>query len=269
MTTISSTSALLSSRVEIKSASLNTQISLENKSVDAAYSVSSTRGEVNISSLAERLNRAESVSSAVNAKLSHKELAEKVQKNIERINYPLTPENKSRVAKEVPAPNDSASSTSAKAASDYVNNLSGLNPFCGLSPEQLATIQNDESGTFTTNEKYAAYRQAYDDEQKWRTRIVAKAMEEYHTTGKLTNFFESVLTHYNELPKSEQSLYPEDYELDLRKKIDLDFNYFTHMPNGLRGYAPGSLASLNKESESEISIILDFPKSSPGFPPSR
>jgi hypothetical protein len=46
---------------------------------------------------------------------------------------------------------------SAAAANAYVADLSGPNPFAGLSREQLSAITNDESGTFTTTERYAAY----------------------------------------------------------------------------------------------------------------
>jgi len=38
-----------------------------------------------------------------------------------------------------------------------MNNITGPNPFSGLSREQPLTIVNDESGTFTPNEKYASY----------------------------------------------------------------------------------------------------------------
>jgi hypothetical protein len=167
----------------------------------------------------------------------------------------------------VPEPSNPESSASAKAANDYVNNLGEKNPFTGLSREQLSTIANDESGSFTTNEKYAAYRQAYDEEQKWRSEVVAKAMQEYEDTGKLTNFFKSALSHFNELPIQEQSLYSEEYAKDLEEKIDLDFNYFTHMGHGLPGQVNESLASLNKGPGFEISKLISFPSNSLGYMP--
>lgn len=167
----------------------------------------------------------------------------------------------------MPEPSNPESSASAKAANDYVNNLGEKNPFTGLSREQLSTIANDESGSFTTNEKYAAYRQAYDEEQKWRSEVVAKAMQEYEDTGKLTNFFKSALSHFNELPIQEQSLYSEEYAKDLEEKIDLDFNYFTHMGHGLPGQANESLASLNKGPGFEISKLISFPSNSLGYMP--
>lgn len=187
---------------------------------------------VSISSLASRLSRAES---ARGEALSHAALGDRVRANIERINYPLDAQHKAAAARQLPDPNDAASSASAQAANEYVDNPRGPNPFAGLSREQLSTIVNDDSGTFTINEQRAAYRQAYDEEQKWREQVVAQAMQEYHDTGKLTDFFKSVLEHFNGLPEAEQALYPADYGADLQDKIDLDFNYFTHTAEGERG----------------------------------
>lgn len=201
-------------------------------SVQAAAAV---RPEVQISSLASRLNKAESGSSIADPALSHDQLGDKVRQNIAAVTYTLTEENKARMAREVPAPADASALASAAAANAFVNDLTGPNPFAGLSREQLSTIANDDSGTFTTNERYAAYRQAYEEEQQWRTHVLAEAMAEYHASGKLTNFFESVLDHFNTLPRAEQALYPADYATDLQQKIDLDFNYFTNTPGGQAG----------------------------------
>jgi len=195
-------------------------------SVPAATAV---RPDVQISSLASRLNKAENGSSVADPTLSRDQLGDKVRQNIAVVTYTLTEENKARMAREVPVPAD-ASALASAAANAFVNDLKGPNPFAGLSREQLATIANDDSGTFTTNERYAAHRQAYDEEQQWRSQVVAQAMAEYHASGKLTNFFEAVLDHFNTLPRTEQALYPADYATDLQQKIDLDFNYFTNTP---------------------------------------
>lgn len=196
---------------------------------------SAVHPEVQISSLASRLNKAESGSSIAEPGLSRDQLGDVVWRNIAAVNYPLTEENKARMAREVPAPADASALASAAAANAFVNDLKGPNPFAGLSREQLSTIANDDSGTFTTNERYAAYRQSYDEEQQWRTQAVAQAMAEYHATGKLTDFFDSVLDHFNTLPRAEQALYPADYATDLQQKIELDFNYFTNTPGGQGG----------------------------------
>lgn len=212
-------------------------VSVAGTSAGAPSAVASAVG-VSISSLASRLSRAEG---ARGAALSREALGDKVRANIERVNYPLDAQHKAAAARQVPEPNDAASSASAQAANEYVDNPQGPNPFAGLSREQLSTIVNDESGTFTINERRAAYRQAYDEEQKWREKVVAQAMQEYHDTGKLTGFFKSVLEHFNGLPEAEQALYPQDYASNLEGKIKLDFNYFTHTAGGqVSPASPGS-----------------------------
>ncbi|QGZ42596.1 hypothetical protein IP92_04804 [Pseudoduganella flava] len=199
---------------------------------------SAARPDVQISAIGARLGKAEGAQAGT---LS----GDQVRANIDTINYPLTPENKARMAQQVPQPADAAALASAAAANAYVDNLGGPNPFAGLSREQLWTVANDDSGTFTTNERYAAYRQAYDEEQAWRTKAVADAMREYHETGKLTDFFKSALAHFDTLPAAEQALYPSDYAADLGGKIALDFNYYTHRPHGEPGAAAGSIAALH------------------------
>ena len=62
--------------------------------------------------------------------------------------------------------------------------------------------------------------------------VRAQAIDEYNQSGKLTNFFSSVLDHFKELPAIEQAQYPKDYAADLQSKIDLDFNYRTHRAEG-------------------------------------
>ncbi len=108
---------------------------------------------------------------------------------------------------------------------------------------RLAAAANDESGTFTINERRAAWEQAYKEEQAWREHVVAKAMQEYNQSGKLTNFFKDVLAHFQTLPALEQSQYPADYASDLTARITLDFNYFNHTA-GDGPPTPGSLATL-------------------------
>ncbi|GGY86795.1 hypothetical protein ACFFTM_16220 [Pseudoduganella plicata] len=212
-----------------------------------AASLSPASSGVAISSLAARLSRAEGAAGAQNAGLSHEALGDKVRSNIERITYPLDAQHKAAAARQVPDPADANATASALAANAYIENLRGPNPFAGLSREQLSTIANDTSGTFTINEQRAAYRQAYDEEQQWRTRAVAQAMQEYHETGKLTNFFSAALEHFNGLPRTEQALYPASYAGDLRDKIELDFNYFTHTPGGKSGPADLNLPDLHED----------------------
>ncbi|MYM90765.1 hypothetical protein GTP91_26780 [Rugamonas sp. FT82W] len=193
------------------------------KALDAAPAGAvAAEPEVAISSLAGRLSRAAGVSGSANSGLSRNALAAKVQANIDVILYPLDDEHKAAAAREVPEPNDALSAASASAATAYVDDTSKPNPFAGLSREQLSTISNDESGTFTINEKRAAFMQAYDEEQAWRRKVVEQASREWEETGKQTEFFKQVRAHFLELPQLEQVLYPANYANDLAAKIGMD-----------------------------------------------
>lgn len=185
-----------------------------------------------ISSLASRLSRASQGFSDATAGLDRAGLASRVQANIDKILYPLDQTHKAAAALAVPQPSDANSAASAQAATAFVEDNTKPNPFAGLSREQLSAISNDESGTFTINERRAAFSQAYKEEQAWRTKVVAQANQEMNETGKQTEFFKNVLAHFYELPLTEQVLYPADYAADLDRKIALDFNYLTGRPEG-------------------------------------
>ncbi|KAB8044590.1 hypothetical protein [Janthinobacterium aquaticum] len=217
-----------------------------------------------ISTLASRLSRAAGVTGTSNQGLDRQALADKISQNNLATFYPLDAQHKAAAAAQTPEPNDAASAQSAKAATAFVDKK-GPNPFAGLSREQLSTIAQDESGTFTVNEKRAALTQAYDEELAWRQKVVAEAMREYNETGKMTKFFSSVLGHFNALPEAEQVLYPADYASGLQEKIDLDFNYFNHAAHD-GPPTPGSLASLTGRQLGKDGMdwlaLLELPKRS-------
>ncbi|EZP41149.1 hypothetical protein [Janthinobacterium lividum] len=212
--------------------------------------------DVVISTLAGRLSKAATATSATVQGYDHAGLGVWVKDNTTEILYPLDAEHKAAAARQVPEPNDAASAKSAAAATAFVDRK-GPNPFAGLSREQLSTISNDDSGTFTINERRAAFTQAYDEEQAWRTQVVTQAMQEYNSTGKMTNFFKSVLGHFSTLPQLEQSQYPASYASDLDDKIKLDFNYFNHAA-GDGGPTPGSLADLLKNQGKKTADLFDL-----------
>ncbi|PJC99964.1 hypothetical protein GQ37_006615 [Janthinobacterium sp. BJB1] len=212
--------------------------------------------DVVISTLAGRLSAAEKATSATIRGYDHATLGAWVNDNTADILYPLDAEHMAAAAKQVPQPNDAAAAKSAAAATAYVERK-GPNPFAGLSREQLSAISNDDSGTFTINERRAAFMQAYQEEEAWRTQVVAQAMHEYNTTGKTTNFFKSVLAHYHALPQLEQSQYPANYASDLEDKIKLDFNYFNHAA-GNGGPTPGSLADMLKNQDKKGLDLFDL-----------
>lgn len=156
--------------------------------------------------------------------------------------------NKSIHDSEIPNSSDPELLSRAKQATAFVTDATSgghsiKNPFSGLSQEQLSNIMYDDSGTYTVNERHAASRESYDQEQVWRRKVSAQAMAEYNNTGKLTNFFKAVLDHFKELPAIEQTQYPKDYATNLESKIGLDFNYRTHQAEG-KGEGPMSLIEM-------------------------
>lgn len=244
------------------SAAAGSKVSSDKASSDKAQTTQAPAGagavadEVVISTLAGRLSAASAATSATIRGYDHAALGAWVNANTTGILYPLDAEHKAAASRQVPQPNDAAAAKSAAAATAFVDRK-GPNPFAGLSREQLSTISNDDSGTFTINERRAAFTQAYDEEQVWRTQVVAQAMQEYNTTGKMTNFFKSVLAHFNTLPQLEQSQYPANYASDLEDKIKLDFNYFNHAA-GDGGPTPGSLADMLKNQDKKGLDLFDL-----------
>ncbi|MEB0080014.1 hypothetical protein QN386_20275 [Pseudomonas sp. CCI3.2] len=132
--------------------------------------------------------------------------------------------NKIRNDAEVPNTDDPELLARARQATGFVNGT-GSNPFKGMSRDQLALITYDEGGEFTVNERRAAWQESTDQEQVWRRQTAQKAMDEYNSTGKMTNFFTDVLDHFKGLPAIEQAQYPESYASDLLQKIGGGANY--------------------------------------------
>ncbi|MDE8741972.1 hypothetical protein PZA22_11335 [Pectobacterium polaris] len=128
---------------------------------------------------------------------------------------------------EVPNSDDPERLARAKQATAYTNSQ-GSNPFKGLSREQLALITYDDSGTFTVNERRAAWSEAYDQEQVWRTMAIAQSKLEWSRGEfKQTEFFKMVLDHHENLPLIEQAQAPEGYVPRLKYLIEMDFNFMT------------------------------------------
>ena len=86
---------------------------------------------------------------------------------------------------EVPNSDDSQRLAQAKQATAFTNGQ-GSNPFKGMSRDQLALIAYDDSGAFTVNERRAALSEADDQEYQWRVKVVAKMMDDYNRTGKIS-----------------------------------------------------------------------------------
>lgn len=107
----------------------------------------------------------------------------------------------------------------AQQATNYTNQ-DGPNPFKGMSREQLSLITYDESGTFTVNERRAAWCEAYDQDQVEKRKLVAKMEDEYNRTGKIADSLLDVLKFYKSLPAIDQAIqFPVAYEAQLKARI--------------------------------------------------
>lgn len=213
----------------------------DDKAGATTTSTGSTGTTSTVSNLARQLGEAAVRAENRDASLSRKELGQKATVQLDQIIGDQYHANKAKHDAEIPDTDDPELLARAKQATSFVNG-SGSNPFKGMSRDQLALIAYDDSGTFTVNERRAAWQETYDQEEVWRQKVVAQAMDEYNRTGKMTNFFKEVLAYYNELPAIEQAQYPEDYASKLQELIDLDFNYMTHQAEG-KGSSPANLIS--------------------------
>jgi len=183
------------------------------------------------SALANRLSVAASHAEARDKETNHKVLGDKAIAIVNQLFDDSYSSNKTKYDNEIPNTDDPQSLASAKKATDFIHHRAS-NPFKGMSRDQLALIAYDESGTFTINERRAAWIESHDQEEAWRQVVVQKATDEYNRTGKMTKFFTEVLAHYKELPRIERSQYPEDYASKLQEWIDLDINYKTNQAEG-------------------------------------
>lgn len=200
-----------------------------------------------ISTLSRQLSDSAVRAEKRDSTLSRSELADKAKLLLGQISGDSYQADKKTHDSEAPNTDDPVLLARAKQATEFVNRSSNngneKNPFAGLPREQLTNIIYDDSGTYTVNERRAAWMESSKQEEVWRAKVCAQVIEEYNQSGKMTNFFKSVLDHYNGLPAIEQAQYPKDYASDLESKIKLDFNYRTHRAEG-KGEDPMSLIEM-------------------------
>lgn len=184
-----------------------------------------------LSALSLQLSQSAALAAARDSSSSRKELGAIASKRLSEISGDRYFANKKANDAEVPDTQDPVLLARASDATQFVNG-NGKNPFAGMSSAQLSLVVYDNSGSFTTNERRAAWSESSDRESTWRQSVVANSMAEYNNTGKLTKFFTAALDHYKDLPLIEQAQYPDSYEAKLQGWIALDFNYKTHSVEG-------------------------------------
>jgi hypothetical protein len=195
---------------------------IDDVSVNAATSASSSLPT--ISTLSHQLSDSATRAEVRDSNLNHRQLGELARKLDDQFSGERYFANKAKHDSEVPKTDDPELLARAKHATDYVKLTAGgdraaKSPFDGLSREQLNLIAYDDSGSYTVNERRAAWVGTQTIEAEWRQKVVAQGMEESNSTGKSTAFFTEVLAHYKTLPRIEQAQYPEGYAADLQSKI--------------------------------------------------
>lgn len=185
-----------------------------------------------ISTLARQLADSAARAEVRDATLSRSELAAKAKEFFNELNSELSPSIKAKHDSEVPNTDDPELLARAKQATDFVNRKSNSgsekNPFSGLSREQLANITYDDNGSYTFNEREAAWIESYNQQEAKNLKVIALAEEEYNRVGTLTNAFTEELNNFKELPAIEQAQYPANYVAELQTNIDSNFNYRTN-----------------------------------------
>jgi hypothetical protein len=194
---------------------------------DLSSSTVSTKNS-NLSVLSQQLSDAALRAEERDSKMSRQELSAKASALLSQITGMGYYNGRKSYDQEVPDTQDPELLARAKQATTFTNGH-GSNPFANMSREQLDLIAYDDSGSFTVNERRAAWSESYDQEESWRVMVVAQSKIEWDQGKfKQTNFFKSVLKHYEELPKIEQAQYPESYATKLQYLIKMDYNFITH-----------------------------------------
>ncbi|OOW03123.1 hypothetical protein MF6396_12045 [Pseudomonas sp. MF6396] len=212
---------------------LPTSLGINHGNSSSARALNAYAGQdtSSVSNLARQLAASATRASERDTGLSHSALGALARSLLDKITGAAYSANKAAHDKEVPATDDPELLARAEQATAFVNATLTVgsktveNPFAGLSREQLALITYDDSGTFTVNERRAAFEESSRQEQAWRREVSDKAQQEYNTTGRMTDFFKQVQAHYNSLPAIEKAQYPADYAAQVQQHIDADINY--------------------------------------------
>ncbi|ACT08784.1 conserved hypothetical protein [Dickeya chrysanthemi Ech1591] len=180
---------------------------------------STPNGGVQLSGMARLLSEASTRAAARDAGTDRRGLAAIADAAIEKLLGPGYNQNKAAYDAEVPDSTDPQRLAQATQATDFMNGKEA-NPFKGMSRDQLALITYDDSGAFTVNERRAAWREAYDQEETWKRAVIAKMNEEDERKGRVSaSTYRSILDHYQSLPAIEEAQLPDGYASQLMTMI--------------------------------------------------
>ncbi len=187
-----------------------------------------TADKASFSTLASQLNDSAARSAKRDAGMTHAELG---KYGLSRINEFLveTPKvNSATRAMEVPKTNDPELLDRAREATAFVTRtLAGdknaKSPFENLSREQLNLIAYDDSGSFTLNERRAAWQGVQKMDDAWRKVAISEGVIEQARTGKATKFYREALNYLKSLPTIEKAVdYPKDAQSILEARLKTD-----------------------------------------------
>lgn len=173
---------------------------------------------ITLSSLAQQLSDAAARAAERDASLTRNQLGDKARQIIDTLigqSYDL---NKAKHDAEIPDTTDPMHLERARQATKFLNGEGG-NPFHGMDRQQLVLIAYDESGTFTINERRAAWTEEKRQDQEWRVRICAEMTEEYNRTGKVVDSLIKIREYYKSLPPILEAQLPDGYQAQLNARI--------------------------------------------------
>ena len=191
-------------------------VSVAAASTDAKELSSATKNadSATLSTLALQLNDTAARAEARDSRLDSKQLASLAKDVIAKLTDSSYYRGKAVHDAEVPDTQDPELLERAKQATRFTNG-SGTNPFAGLSQDKLSLIVYDEGGSYTLNERKAAYSEKYDQQEVWNRAMSKRYVDEYNETGKSTDTLLMMLAHYDELPPIEKAQYPNNYAANL------------------------------------------------------
>lgn len=211
---------------------LNNPVSVSIGDAKANTITTSSSNLTTISTLSRQLSESATRAEVRDNSLSHKQLGELARKLGDQFSGDHYFASKARHDSEIPDTSDPELLERAKLATDYVNRTAGgdqaaKSPFAGLAREQLDLIAYDNSGSYTVNERRAAWYGTQDMMQEWSKKVAAQAMDEYNRTGTAQTpaVLAEMLSHYESLPRIEQAQYSEGYAAGLQSKINQGANY--------------------------------------------
>ncbi|MFJ3482782.1 hypothetical protein ACIPL1_05295 [Pseudomonas sp. NPDC090202] len=193
-----------------------------------AQTVKPGADKASFSTLARQLDESATRAAARDARLSHDELRKHGVLRISEFMIETKDANSGTRAMELPKSNDPELHDRARRASEFVTRTLGgdrsaKSPFENLSREQLNLIAYDDSGTFTLNERRAAWHGVQKLNEEWRDAHIPQGVLEQARTGKATGFYNEALNYLKSLPGIEKAVdYPQQAEAIIEARIKTD-----------------------------------------------